>query len=100
MPRYPLPILRLARLAIDRSAQSQGLGTQLLRFVCQLAAKMADEYGRAGVVVDAKPEAVSFYAKYGFVPYEALEGQSEARPRPTMMFLAMRAIKAASGIPY
>ncbi len=100
MPRYPLPILRLVRLAIDRSAQSQGLGTQLLRFVCQLAAKMADEYGCTGVVVDAKTEAVSFYAKYGFVPYEALEGQSEARPRPTMMFLAVRAIKAAGDAPH
>ena len=96
MPRYPLPILRLARLAIDRSAQSLGLGTQLLRFVCQLGVKMSDNYGCAGLVVDAKPEAVDFYAKYGFVPYEALEGQSEDRPRPTMMFLAMRTIRAAS----
>src|ERR1700685_3747616 len=26
MPRYPLPILRLARLAVDRSAQAQGPG--------------------------------------------------------------------------
>lgn len=94
LPRYPLPILRVARLAVDQSAQSQGLGTQLLRFVCRLAGKMADDYGCTGVVVDAKPEAVNFYAKYGFVPFEGLEGQSEARPRPTMMFLAMRAIKA------
>src|SRR5437867_6223941 len=45
LPRYPLPILRLARLAVDRSAQSRGLGTQLLRFVCRLAGKMADDYG-------------------------------------------------------
>lgn len=98
LPRYPLPILRLARLAVDRSAQSQGLGTQLLRFVCRLAARMADDYGCSGVVVDAKAEAVKFYAKYGLVPHEALEGQSEARPRPTTMFLAMRAIKAASDV--
>lgn len=98
MPRYPLPILRLARLAVDQSAQSQGLGTQLLRFVCRLAGKMADDYGCAGVIVDAKPEAVSFYKKFGFVPCDALEGQSEARPRPTMMFLAMGAMKAASGV--
>lgn len=99
VPRYPLPVLRLARLAVDRSARSQGLGTELLRFVCRLAAKMAADYGCAGVVVDAKPEAVKFYAKYGFVPYEPLEGQSEARPRPTTMFLAMRTIRAASDVP-
>ena len=99
MPRYPLPILRLARLAVDRPAQAKGLGRQLLRFVCRLAEKMADEYGCAGIVTDAKPDAVDFYVRHGFVPYDSLEGRSEARPRPTMMFLAMRAIKAASHVP-
>src|SRR5581483_919025 len=64
LPRYPLPILRLARLAVDRSAQSLGLGKQLLRFAFQLAKAMADEFGCAGVVVDAKPDAVAFYEKY------------------------------------
>jgi GNAT superfamily N-acetyltransferase len=93
MPRYPLPLLRLARLAVDRAAQSERLGTQLLRFVCQLAGKMADDYGCAGIVVDANPDAVSFYEKYGFVSHDALEGHSEARPRTTLMFLPMRAIK-------
>jgi GNAT superfamily N-acetyltransferase len=32
LPRYPLPVLRLARLAVDQSAQGQGLGLHLLRF--------------------------------------------------------------------
>ena len=99
MPRYPLPILRLARLAVDRSAQSQGIGTQLLRFVCRVAGKMADDYGCAGIVVDAKPDAATFFAKYGFLRHDAIEGQSDVRPRPTMMFLAMRAIKEASNVP-
>jgi GNAT superfamily N-acetyltransferase len=95
MPRYPLPILRLARLAVDVSARSRGLGTELLRFVCGLAAAMADDYGCAGIIVDAKPDAVPFYSRYGFVAHDVLEGRSEERPRPTPMFLAMRAIKAA-----
>jgi GNAT superfamily N-acetyltransferase len=93
--RYPVPVLGLARLAVDRSAQSIGLGAQLLRFVLGLAAKMADEIGCAGVVVDAKPGAVEFYAKYGFTPFEMLEGQSEARPRPTPMWLPIQAKKNA-----
>jgi GNAT superfamily N-acetyltransferase len=97
MPRYPLPILRLARLAVDQSARSQGLGRQLLRFVCKLATNMADDFGCAGMVVDSKPEAVTFCAKYGFIPYDVIEGQSDARPKPTMMFLAMRAIKRIDG---
>ncbi len=97
LPRYPLPVLRLARLAVDRTAQGQGLGAQLLRFVLRLAVRMAEDYGCVGVVVDAKPEAVEFYAQYGFMRVEAVSGQSEARPRPTAMFLAMRAIKEACG---
>jgi GNAT superfamily N-acetyltransferase len=96
LPRYPLPVLGLARLAVDKSAQSMGLGGQLLRFVLKLAAKMADEVGCAGVVVDAKAGAIDFYAKYGFVPFEPLEGQSEGRPRPTAMWLPIQAIKRAS----
>jgi GNAT superfamily N-acetyltransferase len=96
LPRYPVPVLGLARLGVDRSAQSMGLGTQLLRFVLGLAAKMADEIGCAGVVVDAKPGAVEFYTKYGFTPFEMLEGQSDARPQPTPMWLPIQAIKNAS----
>lgn len=96
LPRYPVPVLGLAQLAVDNAAQSMGIGGQLLRFVLKLASRMADEVGCAGVVVDAKPGAVDFYAKYGFMPFEPLEGQSEARPQPTAMWLPMQAIKAAS----
>jgi len=95
LPRYPIPALGLARLAVDRSAQSMGLGAHLLRFVLQLASKMADEVGCAAVIVDAKPGAVDFYAKYGFTPFEPIEGHSDARPQPTAMYLMMQDIKAA-----
>jgi GNAT superfamily N-acetyltransferase len=97
VPHYPLPVLRLARLAIDQSAQGQGLGLQLLRFVLRLALQMADDYGCVGVIVDAKPDAVAFYAKYGFLPVEAVEGRSDARPAPATLFLSTRAIRAAIG---
>lgn len=93
LPRYPVPALGLARLAVDQSAQSKGIGGQLLRYVLEIAAKMVDEVGCAGVVVDAKPGTIDFYAKYGFKPIEPIEGQSEARPQPTPMWLGMNAIK-------
>jgi len=96
LPRYPLPVLRLARLAVDRSFQGQGLGGRLLRFVLHLAGRMADDFGCVGVVVDAKPDAIEFYAKYGFQPIDAVLGISEGRPQPIPMFLAMRAIKSAA----
>jgi ribosomal protein S18 acetylase RimI-like enzyme len=95
LPRYPLPILRLARLAVDVSARDRGLGEQLLRFVLGLAVRMSGDYGCVGVVVDAKPAAIDFYRKYGFQPLEVLEGQSDARPQPTAMFLSIRAIRRA-----
>ena len=97
LPRYPLPVLRLARLAVDASARGQGLGSQILRFVLGLGVRMANDYGCVGVVVDAKPDAVEFYTRYGFVPLEAIEGQADARPQPTAMFLSMRAITGAGG---
>jgi GNAT superfamily N-acetyltransferase len=95
LPQYPLPVLRLARLGVDQTAQRQGLGVQLLRFVLQLALGMADDYGCIGVIVDAKPDAVSFYARYGFIAVDAVEGRSDARPSPAPMFLAIRAIRDA-----
>jgi GNAT superfamily N-acetyltransferase len=95
LPRYPLPVLRLARLGVDQSAQRQGLGVQLLHFVLHLALGMADNYGCVGVIVDAKPGAIGFYAKYGFIPVDAVEGGSDARPAPTPMFLSIRVIKNA-----
>lgn len=95
LPRYPLPVLRMARLAAGQSARGRGLGAQLLRFVLQLALRMADEFGCVGVLVDAKPDAIAFYAKYGFLAVEAVEGQSATRPQPTPMFLSIRAIERA-----
>src|SRR3990172_169957 len=97
LPRYPLPVLRLARLAVDESARGHGLGRQLLRFVLQLSLRMASDYGCVGVVVDAKPDAVDFYRRYGFISIDAIEGQSDARPPSLPMFLATRAIREAAG---
>jgi GNAT superfamily N-acetyltransferase len=95
LPRYPLPVLRLARLAVDEAVRGQGLGVQLLRFVLELALRMASDYGCVGVAVDAKSDAVDFYKKYGFISVDLAEGQSDARPSPIPMFLATRAIRMA-----
>ncbi len=97
LPHYPLPVLRLARLAVDQAAQGQGVGTALLRFVFRLALRLADEYGCTGVVVDAKPGAVSYYETLGFFALEVLEGHGASRPVPTSMFLPIRGVRAAAG---
>jgi GNAT superfamily N-acetyltransferase len=95
LPRYPLPILRLGRLAVDESMRGRGLGKLLLHFVLRLSIRMDADFGCTGVVVDAKPGAVSFYEQFGFAPLEVVEGQSQARPSATAMFLALREIVAA-----
>ena len=66
LPRYPLPTLRLARLAVAQSAQGRGIGQALLRFALTLARRMADEIGCVGVVVDAKPEAQTLLSSLWF----------------------------------
>jgi GNAT superfamily N-acetyltransferase len=89
LPRYPLPVLRLARLAVDEGYKGQGVGSVLLRAVLQLASRMADDMGCVGVVVDAKPDAVAFYDRLGFVPLEVVAGELGDRPQPLPMFLEL-----------
>ncbi len=92
LPRYPLPALRLARLAVARTSQGQGIGKQLLRATFQIAHEMADRTGCVAVVVDAKANAVSFYEQFGFEPFEVVSGELGDRPSPLPMFLALGSI--------
>jgi GNAT superfamily N-acetyltransferase len=89
LPKYPVPVLRLARLAVDERAKGQGVGRLLLQAVLALAAKMAEDFGCIGVVVDAKPEAVAFYDKLGFIRLEVAAGELGDRPQPSPMFLEL-----------
>ena len=97
LPDYPMPILRLARLAVDKRFQGHGIGRLLLRAVLELALEMRDRAGCTGVVVDAKPEAVDFYAGLGFGPMQLISGSLGDRPEPVAMFLPIREIFAAAG---
>jgi hypothetical protein len=53
---------------------------------------MASDFGCIGVVVDAKPDAIPFYEKLGFIALEARAGQLGDRPEPLPMFLELGAI--------
>ncbi len=92
LPAYPVPVLRLARLAVDEDAKGQGIGSALLRQVFLLAREMASRLGCVGVVVDAKKEALPFYERYGFEALDVEAGQLGDRPEPTPMFLEIGAI--------
>jgi predicted N-acetyltransferase YhbS len=97
LPKYPVPVLRLARLGVAVDWQRKGLGLAMLRFTFNLALRMSSDLGCAGVIVDAKPRAISFYERYGFVPLKALSGTLGDRPQTTPMFLELGAITAALG---
>lgn len=99
LPHYPLPVLRLARLGVDRSSQGQGAGLTLLKSVFLLARRMAHDFGCIGVLVDAKSDAVTFYQRYGFVALEVVEGQLGDPPRPLAMFLEIGAIPEMENAP-
>ena len=89
LPAYPLPVLRLARLAVSVDAQGKGIGSALLRAVFHLAHELSVQVGCIGVVVDAKAETRAFYHKLGFMALEVVEGSLGERPSPTPMFLSL-----------
>ena len=96
LPAYPLPILRLARLAVDERFQGHGIGRLLLRAMLQLALEMRDRFGCIGVVVDAKLDAVTFYSSLGFTSIDLISGDLGDRPEPVVMFLPIGQIAAAA----
>ncbi|MFN7922904.1 MAG: GNAT family N-acetyltransferase [Bryobacteraceae bacterium] len=95
LPRYPLPVLRLARLAVDVEYRGLGLGQQLLKCVFQLAVRMSGKVGCIGVVVDAKAGAVAFYERFGFMRLQVLEGAAAPYASTVSMFLPLADIAEA-----
>ena len=66
-PNYPVPIARLARLAVDESQQGKGLRELLLMDALNRCHRLSEEIGSAGIVVDAKnARARSFYSQMNF----------------------------------
>lgn len=67
--RQSIPILLLARLAVDRGRQKQGIGMSLLKDAMLRAIQVADIVGIRALVVHAKDtEAKRFYMHFDFVP--------------------------------
>ena len=68
LPRHPVPVVHIGRLAVCRSVHGQGLGETLLMDALARSLKLAD--GELGVfaveVVAIDEKAVSFYERYGF----------------------------------
>lgn len=68
LPKYPVPIARIARLAVNKSHQGQGVGGYLLHHACINILAVSKKMGIFAVVVDAKNDnAKLFYKNYGFM---------------------------------
>jgi GNAT superfamily N-acetyltransferase len=64
--RYDVPVFLLGRLAVDRSAQGQALGADLLFAAGERAWAVAAEVGGIALAIDAKDErAARWYARFG-----------------------------------
>lgn len=92
LPKYPVPVVLLGRLAVDQSVAKQKLGRRLLWDALNRAVAVAEQVGVHAVFVEAIDEsAARFYAKFGFKPLRDL---------PLKLFLPVAVIrKTAQRVP-
>jgi len=67
MGQYPIPLIILARLAVDQIYQGRGLGASLLQDAIRRALAVAEHAGiRALLTHPLDAEADAFYRRFGF----------------------------------
>ncbi len=89
LAKHPVPVILLARLAVDRTEQGKGLGAGLLKDALSRASQAADVIGCRAVLVHAKDAAAkSFYQRFGFEPSTVAE---------LHLYLLMKDIRASLG---
>lgn len=89
LPRYPVPVARIGRLAVDLRAQGTGVGVALLQHAMGLAVTLSQQIGLFAVVVDTKHDsAAAFYARYGF---------TRMQDQPLSLYLTTAMIRQALG---
>jgi len=90
LARHPIPVVLLARLAVDKTEQNAGLGKGLLQDALLRIVNAADSIGVRAVLVHAKDEkAAAFYEKFGF---------EESPVDPFHLYLLLKDIKKTLGI--
>jgi GNAT superfamily N-acetyltransferase len=87
--RYPVPVLVLTRLGVDRREQGRGLGSALVRDALLQAAAIADRVGVRTLLIHAEtPEAATFYQR--------IDNAFEPSPTdPLHLILLMKDLRAA-----
>lgn len=86
LPRYPVPVVLLGRLAVAESHQGQGLGSILLADALQRIVLASQVMAVFAVVVDVlNDRAAEFYRQFGFIPLP---------DQPLKLFLPMDSVAA------
>lgn len=86
LARHPIPVMLLARLAVDKSVQRSGLGKALLKDALLRTVQAADIAGIRALLVHAKDDAAKgWYERFDFEP---------SPTDPYHLFLLMKDIKA------
>jgi GNAT superfamily N-acetyltransferase len=86
MPRHPIPVLVLARLAVHKDWRGRGIGSGLLLDALRRTLQVADIVGVRALIAHAKDDAAAaFYRHFGFAP-------SSTDPRH--LFLLVKDIRA------
>lgn len=84
---YPIGVVLLARLALDRSVQKLGLGAALLKDAMMRVDRISQDVGVRALIVDAiDAEAGKFYEKHGF---------SSFPQDPTRLMVLMKDVRAS-----
>jgi GNAT superfamily N-acetyltransferase len=69
LPKYPVPVVVLGRLAVDLSVQGEKLGRVLLKDALHRVLAVSQQIGCYAVLVRAlNTKAAEFYAKFSFEP--------------------------------
>jgi len=87
--RHPIPVILLARLAVDRTMAGQGLGAALLKDAVIRTAGAATTVGARALLVHAKDDdAKAFYEHFNFDP---------SPTDPYHLFLNIKDVKRLAG---
>jgi len=88
LPRLPLPVTLLGRMAVDEAYRGRGLGEFVLLHALSRALRSSVEVASWAVIVDAKIGARTFYLKNGFLPLP---------DQPERLYLPMKDIEKLFG---
>lgn len=89
VPRHPVPVMFLARLAVDKTWQGKGLGSALIVDAIRRVLQVAQIAGVRAVAVHAKDDAaVRFYQHLGFEPFPG---------QPLTLYRLLKDIRAMLG---